>query len=284
MTFLWILHLFCCCGCLVHPSHAWFTFSPAGRQQPISVVPANVKVLILPGFGNDSSDYYLPQVSQGSLVQSLKSRGWKDEQIRVLPLKRQEWFNVFLRGILDHQFWLGTAPPTRPAFRWYLEKVANSIEELTTGETGNNPKVLLVCHSAGGWLARAALGYGSRDYDTEFAIDLSNVCGVVTLGAPHLPPPPEIMDMTRGALRLTNENFPGAHHANDRIFYMTIVGDAVRGIKQERTNPFEATSVTGFAYNSYEAVCGNGIAIGDGTYMRSNAFVFGLIFVWFRFF
>lgn len=117
----------------------------------------------------------------------------------------------------------------------------------------------------GGWLGRAALGYGSIDNDDSnlsFRIDLNKVVGVVTLGAPNLPPPPSVMDMTRGALKLTSSNFPGAYH--DELFYITVIGDAVKGIKQERKSLFEAASVHGFAYNSYEAVCGNGLEIGDG--------------------
>jgi hypothetical protein len=92
---------------------------------------------------------------------------------------------------------------------------------------------------------------------------LSKVAGIVTLGAPHLPPPPGVMDMTRGALRITNERFPGAYHAPN-MFYVTAIGLAVTGKKQERTSPLEPTSVSGFAFNSYEAVCGDGTAIGDG--------------------
>jgi hypothetical protein len=94
-------------------------------------------------------------------------------------------------------------------------------------------------------------------------IDLSKIKGIVTLGAPNQPPPPGVMDMTRGALRITNEKFPGAFHAPS-TFYMTVVGNAVEGKKQERSSPFEPTSVKGFAFQSYEAVCGDGRTMGDG--------------------
>lgn len=274
-----------------------------------NVVLENIKILILPGFGNDSNDYYLEQAPQGSLVRSLEKRGWKNmvkdetapgdkminEQIRVLPLSRLDWLQVFLKGALDVKFWMADAAPSRPAFNWYLQRIATAVEEMTTTDNNddennnnNNTKVVLVCHSAGGWLARACLGFlgtssssSSTSLDktekqtvnvdaTNIQIPLNRILGVVTLGAPHLPPPPHVMDMTRGALRITHETFPGAYH-NDDIFYITVAGNAVRGEKQERQSPWEPTTVKGFAYNSYEAVIGDGTALGDGVVPVSNS-------------
>jgi pimeloyl-ACP methyl ester carboxylesterase len=260
--------------------------------------------LILPGFGNDAQDYLRP----GSLVESLAKRGWSTttttsdqdrnatnavvtakgadgiatNQVRVLPIARTDWLQVFWRGCFDVQFWQNTADATRPAFAWYLNAVATELEHLVADDADDDTtttRVILIGHSAGGWLGRAALGYYGTT-TTEVApaattatatslfhcIDLTKVMGLVTLGAPNLPPPPQVMDMTRGALRLTHETFPGAYHHNDNIFYMTVVGDAVPGVRQVRSSPWEPTSVTGFAYNSYQAVCGNGTTIGDGTY------------------
>lgn len=252
---------------------AWFAgnngMSIIRSKQAPPTVPKNGRILILPGFGNESSDYYLEKSIQGSLVSSLVQRGWDlERQIRVLPVQRSDWLQVFWKGAFDHKFWQGTAPPTRPAFQWYIKRIADCVSDLTsaTSDDGDDDiKVILVGHSAGGWLARAALGYGSTgDDENEFpsCIDLNKIGGVVTLGAPHSPPPPEIMDMTRGALKLTSANFPGAYH--NELFYVTVMGDAVTGMKQERKNPFEPTTVTGFAYNSYAAVCGIGEEVGDG--------------------
>jgi hypothetical protein len=95
-----------------------------------------------------------------------------------------------------------------------------------------------------------------------FAVDLENVLGIVTLGSPHSPPPPSIMDMTRGALRITDESFPGSFHAS--LFYITVAGSAISGVKQNRTSLLEPTTVEGYAYNSYEVVCGDGNVVGDG--------------------
>lgn len=224
--------------------------------------PDDVQILILPGFGNDSIDYTMEK----SLVPSLIEKGWKPEQISVLPVQRTDWLQVFTNGIFDIKFWTADAGPTRPAFRWYLERISDEISSTTaattTSDDGNKKKFILIGHSAGGWLGRAALGFGSTDDDAP-PIDLSRVLGIVTLGAPNLPPPPGVMDMTRGALRITNERFPGAFHSPS-LFYLTAIGLAVQGKRQERQSPLERDTLEGFAFNSYEAVCGDGTAIGDG--------------------
>lgn len=194
-----------------------------------------------------------------SLVDSLKKRGWQDDQINVLPVERLDWLNVFLRGALDLDFWKSNAPPTKPAFSWYLERIAAQVESL-----GENERIILLGHSAGGWLGRAAVGFGSTDTAaTQININIDKILGIVTLGSPNQPPPPGIMDMTRGALRITNEQFPGCYHAPS-TFYVTVIGNAIQGRRQERQSPWEPTTLTGFAYNSYDAVCGDGNTVGDG--------------------
>jgi len=148
------------------------------------------------------------------------------------------------------------------------------------------PKIFLVGHSAGGWLGRAALGYGDcsahadttdgtadapvagAETDDAAQVPVAAVAGIVTLGTPHLPPPPEVMDMTRGALRLTNELFPGAYHGRE-MAYVTVAGNAVRGKRRgEKGSMFggkrEPPSKEEFAYNSYGPVCGQGDVDGDG--------------------
>jgi pimeloyl-ACP methyl ester carboxylesterase len=241
-----------------------------------AAIPSNVKVLILPGFGNDASDYYF----KGSLVDSLQEQGWSTQNIDVLRVARSDWLNVFLRGAVDWKFWTAEAGPTRPFFRWYLERISQQIQELCSED--ESCRVVLVAHSAGGWLGRAALGFGSRasgdgDQDSTATpmgppINLDKVVGLVSLGAPHLPPPPGVMDMTRGALRITHELFPGAYHKEtDGIFYLTAIGLSIQGEEQQRKSLLEPTTVKGFAYNSYEAVCGDGTAIGDGVVPYSAA-------------
>jgi len=250
-------------ACAIEPCFSWIQSGTSSYLASKSNVPQNVHLLILPGFGNESADYILEQAPVGSLTRSLQKRGWKDEQIRVLPLKRTDWLQVFLRGAVSLDFWRNQAPPA-VAFGWYLDRVAEQVKDLVA--TDKDAKIVLVCHSAGGWLARAALGFGSASYVSDkketpsFCIDLDRIIGMVTLGAPHEPPPPQVMDMTRGALRITHSEFPGAFHT-PRLFYVTVIGNAVAGVKREGN---EKNTVAGFAYNSYEAVCGDGTTVGDG--------------------
>ncbi|GKZ00875.1 hypothetical protein MPSEU_001039200 [Mayamaea pseudoterrestris] len=250
---------------------SWTAATATTRDSNTITPPSNVRLLILPGFGNDSNDYYLPEQLNGSLIHSLKKRGWTDEQLCVLPVQRVDWLQVFYKGILDVKFWRGTMPPTRPSFAWYLERIAQQIEDLCYND---NVKVVLLCHSAGGWLARAALGFGNpcsnnesaelqRQQSTTFTINLENVLGMVTLGSPHLAPPEHVMDMTRGALATTDANFPGAYHSD--LFYLSVIGAAVQGVQRERRLLLSTKStVSNFAYDSYFAVCGNGATMGDG--------------------
>ena len=227
--------------------------------------PSNVKLLILPGFGNDPVDYDLPQALEGSLTRSLQARGWSEEQIRKLPMKRSDWLQVFWRGCWDPQFWAGDAPPTRPAFAWYLQRIQSAVEEMCAekNDAEEDVKVVLLAHSAGGWLARAALGCGGDTEDAKIPSFRDKIAGLVTLGSPHAPPPPQVMDMTRGALLWTDKTYPGAYWQDD-LFYLTVMGDAIAGQPQERQSPFEPQTVAGFAYESYTAVCGDGTTKGDG--------------------
>ena len=258
-----------------------------GGGRPTSP-PSNVKILILPGFGNDEQDYFLKQAPQGSLVQSLQRRGWSftaddddndDEnervqddneanaptnQIRVLPVSRSDWIKVFAQGVLDRDFWSGQAAANGAAFGWYLDRIVTEVQRLCPNE---NDRVVLVGHSAGGWLGRAALGYctssssspsSTADQDTDTkTFSLDRVLGLVTLGTPHLPPPPPVQDVTRGALRLTHETFPNDYHA-PHLFYITVMGETIQGDPLERNGPSR------FAFDSYSGVCGDGTAIGDG--------------------
>ena len=270
-------------------SFAWLNLVPSSVRMP-STPPSNVKILILPGFGNDQKDYFLQEAPEGSLVQSLQGRGWlfdggydddtnnndktnggatNQNQIRVLPVARSDWLKVFTNGVFDWDFWIGEAPAKGSAFGWYLDCVTREIQKLCQDD---NDRVVLLGHSAGGWLARAALGYCGSNSRTDANEDeqssitsfpLEKVLGLVTLGTPHLPPPPSVMDVTRGALRLTHETFPNDFHAPD-LFYITVMGQSVRGARQVRQKPWEPTTATGFAYESYQGVCGDGSTIGDG--------------------
>ena len=82
-------------------------------------------------------------------------------------------------------------------------------------------RVVLVGHSAGGWLARAFLGdarYGGGDDAPH-----PHVAGLVSLGTPHAPTPDGVFDVTRGALAWLDERMPGAHFADRGVRYVRCV-------------------------------------------------------------
>jgi len=213
--------------------------------------------VMLPGFGNDAVDYVEPlgQDPSVGLLACLRRRG---VSMAVSEVRRIDWLKVFWVGLQDEDFRAGngTAPV---AFGWYLDAAKGLIEE--TVRAGGGQRAVLLGHSAGGWLARALMQREGRGWVE------AHVRGLVTLGSPHLPPPPGVMDMTQGCLRNLDASQPGAYFA-DCMFYATIAGAAVRGRKREGNVPIlelvESPSQESTAYNSYSVVCGDGTVTGDG--------------------
>lgn len=166
-------------------------------------------VVICPGFGNDMIDYVAPLGAPESIgfKSVLERRGF---EVKIVPVKRPDWIRVAL-GLFDPAFWQNNQLASGLAYGWYLDRVRATIDEC------GDDKVLLIAHSAGGWLARATLGQEG----------IGNVCGLVTLGAPHAPPPLGINCATRGALMNTNLAYPGSFLKT--IPYITVAGNAVTG-------------------------------------------------------
>jgi hypothetical protein len=60
---------------------------------------------------------------------------------------------------LDIKFWRSEMAPTRASFSWYLERISDKVQRIVTDEVSKgrrkeDVKVVLIGHSAGGWLAR----------------------------------------------------------------------------------------------------------------------------------
>ena len=71
---------------------------------------------------------------------------------------------------------------------------------------GNATSSTMLTHSAGGWLGRVFLqDYGTAGFDR-----------FVSLGSPHVPPPPGAVDQTRGILSYCEASCPGAFHSEVR--------------------------------------------------------------------
>lgn len=223
--------------------------------------------MILPGFGNDAIDYIAPleQPEEIGLAALLRRRGV--DLVEVVPIDRSNWFNV-ARGLLDINFWKGDAQPDGPAFNWYLERAKATVEKTVTarkealGSSGSvDARVLLLGHSAGGWLARALC------LDERWARE--HVRGIVSLGAPHLGPPSDVVDQTRGTVTNLNRRSPGAF-LDAPFFYMTVASDRIVG---NATAP--PGSPTRIAFNSYKMVCGDGEVPGDGVVPLMSAHLDG---------
>ena len=254
----------------------------AATKTDVSKVP----VVVCPGFGNDSIDYSNP-LEQGEtqgFVTALVKRGFNPELISVLPLKRYEWVRV-AGGLFELDFYLGTAKPTGLGYGWYVRRLRQTIQEAY--EKAGGERVVLIGHSAGGWLGRAALGDGRWDVDSDEATypngkvrSSDRVRALFTIGAIHRTPQDESTCVTRGVLKTVEESYPGAFLAGEGITYVSVGGDAVVGRPKveageddtklgspESNEAYRARgegSASSVAYTSYSAVSGDGLMTGDG--------------------
>lgn len=237
----------------------------AGLRPP-PLAGARPPVLVLPGFGNDAEDYGDGELApsgreggDGGLAARLQRRGF--ESVEVLPVARADWLRV-AAALFDEDFRAGNAPP-ETAFGWYLDRLEEAAEQ---AHAAHGERVLLLAHSAGGWLARAALGRSP-----ELA---ARTRALVTLGSPHRAPPSEPPgdDQTRGALRYVDERFPGAFFQDRGIDYVTVAGAAVQGV-----GDFDRGTREKEAWISYRRLVGRGDVPGDGIVPLENAHLEGAL-------
>ena len=240
----------------------------AAAPTPAVVLTDAPPFVVLPGFGNDAIDYVAPleQDEAVGLTAALRRRGVS--AVSVVPIARANWLNV-LRGLLDIGFLTGDAQPDGPAFMWYLRKSQEAVEQAVAarrgelGDEGGDARVVLLGHSAGGWLARALC-----DLDVEWT--RRHVRGLVSLGTPHLGPPPDVPDQVRGTVTNLNVRAPGAHLRPDGVMYVTVASTKVGG--DDAAPPGSAPKI---AFNSYRMVCGAGDMAGDGVVPLASAHLDG---------
>ena len=108
--------------------------------------------------------------------------------------------------------------------------------------------ITLLAHSAGGGLGRLYL----LDFDR------SGVDRFLSLGSPHLAPPPGVADQTRGILTYISEACPGAHHAD--VDYVTVAGKYLCGAPLLGPGSWQRRVVGA----GYQQVCGEAAVWGDG--------------------
>eukprot|EP00578_Thalassiosira_sp_NH16_P001842 CAMPEP_0181137520 /NCGR_PEP_ID=MMETSP1071-20121207/33749_1 /TAXON_ID=35127 /ORGANISM="Thalassiosira sp., Strain NH16" /LENGTH=388 /DNA_ID=CAMNT_0023224279 /DNA_START=191 /DNA_END=1357 /DNA_ORIENTATION=- len=252
---------------------------------------SKIPIVICPGFGNDQIDYSNPldQGDENGFVAALMRRGFDPDLIQVMPLERYEWLRV-AGGLFDiPNFYTGNCRPDGLGYGWYVQRLRQTIEEAYE-KAGREEKVIVLGHSAGGWLARAALGDGSWDVnDGEEGSEVraaDRVRALVTIGAIHKPPAGDAVStcVTRGALSYLDREYPGAFLSEEGVAYVSVGGDAVFGKQQEKSPvPIDNKDTKGgsqevnevykfrgegsassVAYSSYSAVSGNGEMTGDG--------------------
>lgn len=266
--------------CAVTASSSSTTCCEAFSAVPPSSSAPTIKtpVVICPGFGNDSIDYEAPlsQPREVGFISALERRGFDPEAIYTVPVKRGDWIRV-AGGLFDLGFYTNKALPTGKGYGWYIRRLKQCVDEAC--EASGGEKVLLIGHSAGGWLARAAMGDGTwADADAEEGGEIrtaDRVRCLATIGAIHRPPQDVGTCVTRGALAYTDEMYPGAYLKNEGVGYVSVGGDAIVGnnakdMPVEPTDADQAYAVRGegnaqrVAFTSYEAVCGQGEVTGDG--------------------
>ena len=257
-------------------------------------------VVICPGFGNDLIDYDTPldQPASKGLRTILSKQGFNIDNIYTVPIKRTDWIRV-AGGLFDiPNFYQNKARPDGLGYGWYLQRLKACVD-LAYEESGGE-KVILIGHSAGGWLARAAMGDGvwadadanesananANESANESAGSISTderIACLVTIGAIHRTPRDAKSCVTRGALKFVEDRYPGAFLKEKGITYVSVGGSAIAGKRDEddnddnddnddeiQSNADEVYAIRGegsaakVAFSSYEAVCGDGNAIGDG--------------------
>ena len=239
-----------------------------GRPAPTPkvILASAPPIVILPGFGNDQEDYMTPNglPEEVGLQAALARRGAASV---VVPIRRPMWLNV-AKGLSDVGFLTGNAQPEGPAFSWYVESARATVQaavEARAAAGGADSRCVLVGHSAGGWLARALCVVQGDEWVKR------HVRGIVTLGAPHGSPPPDVPDQTRGTIPNVNRRAPGAYYAASGIFYVCVSSGRVVG---DEGGDASARN----AFTAYNLVLGRGQGVqGDGFVPIEAAFLEGAL-------
>ena len=212
----------------------------AGTLDDIAISPS--PVLIIPGFLSSASKYE-------AMADCLRQYD-SFSNVAIVPLSVSDWYPSLVGGdfsaILDA-----------------IDRAATEVLDKSNGKSTRNPKLVLIGHSAGGWLARCWLGsepYCGVTYNG--ALVTKTLC---TLGTPHYSLEeypfgrvPEKLDeqlfpkgadkeketnsekkgesvwtaerASQSTLALTNFRYPGCFETKRGIHYVSVCGVGVVGV------------------------------------------------------
>ena len=197
--------------------------------------------LICPGFGNDEIDYRNP-LGRGEEVSFVSALGRRGIDAEVVAIKRLDWLRLLGPSITQPVRFARNEMTAAILYKFYVDQVRAQLTALEA----QGRSVVLVGHSAGGWLVR------------ELMTEADNVLGLVSLGTPHYPA--QVNDATRGALRNCNEVCPGPF--KNGKFYVSVAGTAVKANAAAKRG-----DMAYFANDAYLAVSGRVAEtgmVGDG--------------------
>ena len=218
------------------------------RARALARVRASAKphVIICPGLGNAGTDY-------DAFAALLRARG---HGATIVDVRRLDWLRN-AAGAATPAYWRGTLRP-RPTVDWYLDAMQRACDAATP-EDGDAPLVV-VAHSAGGWLARVFIDERASEATTR------RISRLVTLGSPVKPAPrgvPGVVDQTRGILTYVDDNCRTASELSSDldIECVCVAGRYARGAETLDG----VASARAFALGQgYKQVCGRADVDGDG--------------------
>ena len=193
------------------------------------------RIVILPGLLNNTEDY-------DPMATLLRNK--YGHSVTTIKVARTDWLRNAV-GVVTPEYWTGTLKPL-PTVAWYLDRIDEALDT-DAQEEG----VVLIAHSAGGWLGRLWMDAYSGH---------TKVHTYISLGSPQLAAPEgsDAFDQTRGILTYINRKLPGAFH--DNVQYVTVSGSWKKGAGRLQAGNFSDF----FVGLTYKQTCGESEVDGDG--------------------
>lgn len=199
--------------------------------------------LILPGFGASSSDYY-------HMKNNMLNLGFKTN---ILYVERKDWLNQPTQQLkISHKMIQQKCVP-QDLYGWYLNELSHEI--LRIKHENDQEKIILIGHSAGGWLARDFMGDGLFYVDHKPYKIKDYIEHLITLGTPHQKPKNINNDLAFGCLDYVNKKYPN-NYLED-VKYTSVGGKINLVDKIKQMTPFTPSFLN--YYNDKNCSIGDGL-------------------------